>query len=109
MDAVSALIPLKDDKKYTSDIDDAETGDEREGYQTDNTNYTSMSEADFTEDEDNGFMTEDEKKVESDQENQEANTPKRQLRKLPKLKNFKSENLVKYHGEALGAFARGHK
>ena len=77
MDAVSALIPLKDDKKYTSDIDDAETGDEREGYQTDNTNYTSMSEADFTEDEDNGFMTEDEKKVESDQENQEANTPKR--------------------------------
>ena len=61
MDAVSAFIPLKDDKKHTSDIDDVENGDEREVYQTDNANYTSMSEACFTEDEDNGFMTEDEK------------------------------------------------
>ena len=50
MDAVSALIPLKDDKKHTSDIDDVKTGDEREVYQTDNANYTSMSEACFTED-----------------------------------------------------------
>ena len=108
MDAVTDLIRLKDDRKYTSDIDDAETGDEREGYQTDNTNYTDMSEVEFTEDEDNGFMTEDEKKVESDQENQETNTPKQRFKKLHKLKNFKSEKLVKYHGEALGAFAQGH-
>merc|ERR1712125_18361 len=44
----------------------------------------------------------------SDQEIQETSTPKRQLQSLKKLKNFKSEKLVKYHGEALGAFARGH-